>query len=126
MRLSSLPSRPTLTAHDLHEAIAQSTRREQEVDYRIRRPGGTIVGPLRLAKMLEMIATARAGVDTQVSRSGGPFLALSSVYELARLASRPSYRFFDPVALLATERSNITRFTLPSKLYTIALERRRP
>ncbi len=110
-------------APGLEEAIAR-TAQEQLPEYRMRRPGGTIVGPLRLAKMLEMISTARAGVDTQVSRGSGPFLPLSSVYELSRLAARPAFRFFDPVALMATERSSLERLTLPSKLYALVFARK--
>jgi len=90
---------------------------EPEPWYRIRRPGGTIVGPLRLAHLLEMIATARAGADTEVSRSGAPFLPLSAVHELGRLAARAPYRFFDPVALFATERHAVDRSSLAWHLF---------
>lgn len=80
---------------------------EPQVSYRVRRPGGTIVGPLRLARLIEMVVTARAGLDSEVSRNDGPFLPLSSIAELAQIAARPAYRFFDPVALMATERHPI-------------------
>ena len=119
---SSVPVRyPSEQPAGIEEAITLSTF-ESDLSYRLRRPGGNVVGPVRLAKMLEMIATARAGVDTLVSRAEGPFLPISSMHELARLAARPAYRFFDPVALLATERSAIDRMTLPAKLYRLAFE----
>ncbi|HEV8245185.1 MAG TPA: protein kinase [Polyangiaceae bacterium] len=126
-RRSSLPpaalSPSSMPPSELEDAIVR-TARESEIEYRVRRPGGTIVGPLRLARLLEMIATARAGVDTLVSRAGGPFLPLSSMHELLRLVARPAYRFFDPVSLMATDRSAINRLTLPSKLYAIAFGRK--
>jgi eukaryotic-like serine/threonine-protein kinase len=121
---SSVPVRyPSEPARGLEEAITLSTY-ESELSYRMRRPGGAIVGPLRLAKMLEMVATARAGVDTLVSRAEGPFLPISAMHELARLAARPAYRFFDPVALLATERAAIERLTLPARFYALAFQGR--
>jgi serine/threonine-protein kinase len=120
---SSVPVRYPAEPAGIEEAITLSTF-ESDLSYRLRRPGGNVVGPVRLAKMLEMMATARAGVDTLVSRAEGPFLPISSMHELARLAARPAYRFFDPVALLATERGTIDRLTLPSRLYRMAFEGR--
>jgi serine/threonine protein kinase len=92
--------------------------------YRIRRPGGTIVGPLKLATLLEMIATARAGADTEVSRSGAPFLPLSAVHELGRLAARAPYRFFDPIALFASERHAVDRSSLAWHLFRYVATRK--
>ncbi|HEY4103540.1 MAG TPA: protein kinase [Polyangiaceae bacterium] len=92
--------------------------------YRIRRPGGTIVGPLRLARLLEMIATARAGADTEVSRAGASFLPLSAVHELGLLAARAPYRFFDPVALFASERHAVERNSLAWHLFRLAATRK--
>jgi hypothetical protein len=92
--------------------------------YRIRRPGGTIVGPLTLARLLEMIATARAGADTEVSRSGAPFLPLSAVHELGRLAARAPYRFFDPIALFASERHAVDRNSLAWHLFRYVATRK--
>lgn len=97
---------------------------ESAVVYRMRRPGGTIVGPLELAQLLEMMATGRVGLDTQVSRNGGPFVPVSSMGELARFAARPAYRFFDAVAMRAHERWHIARATLPCVLLQLAQERR--
>ncbi|HEY8946437.1 MAG TPA: serine/threonine-protein kinase [Polyangiaceae bacterium] len=95
-----------------------------EVSYRFRRPGGTIVGPLSLAHLLEMVATARAGLDSEVSRNQGPFLPVSAMAELAQVAARPAYRFFDPVALVATERHPIAPGIVARQL-CIAIRHRR-
>jgi hypothetical protein len=92
--------------------------------YRLRRPGGEVVGPLSLASMLALLATARAGLDSELAREGGPFLKLSRAFELTRLATRPLYRFFDPVAILATERYVVERSSLPALLLRIATARR--
>ena len=92
--------------------------------YRLRRPGGEVVGPLSLARVLSMLATARAGLDSELAREDGPFLKLSRAFELTRLAARPLYRFFDPIALLATERHPVERASLPSHLLRLAAARR--
>jgi serine/threonine-protein kinase len=92
--------------------------------YRLRRPGGEVVGPLSLGSVLAMLATARAGLDSELARENGPFLKLSRAFELTRLASRPLYRFFDPIALLANERHPVERSTLPAHLLRLAALRR--
>lgn len=91
--------------------------------YRLRRPGGEIVGPLSLASVLALLATARAGLDSELAREDGPFLKLSRAFELTRLAARPLYRFFEPIALLATERHPVERSTLPSHLLRLSAQR---
>jgi eukaryotic-like serine/threonine-protein kinase len=104
--------------------VASGERSAAQVVYSMRRPGGTVVGPLSLSTLLEMIATGRVGVDTLVSRNGGPFLPAASVHELGRLAARPAYRFFDAVALRADERHAIDRATLPALLFELVRRRR--
>jgi serine/threonine-protein kinase len=92
--------------------------------YRIRRPGGEIVGPVSLASVLALLATARAGLDSELARDDGPFLRLSRAFELTRLASRPLYRFFEPIALLATERHPLERAALPAHLLRLSCQGR--
>jgi hypothetical protein len=94
------------------------------VQYRLRRAGGTVTGPLRLAKMLELIATAKISSDTLVCRNSGPFLALNSLHELGRLGSRPAYRFGDFIGLRATSREPLLRATLPRFLFDLVLARK--
>jgi len=97
---------------------------DPDVYYRIRRASGTIIGPLPLATLLEMVATGRVGVDTFVARNGGPFIAAASLHELARLAARPAYRFFDPVELHASERRRVDRISLARYLYGLVIHQR--
>jgi len=92
--------------------------------YRLRRPGGEVVGPLSLGSVLALLATARAGLDSDLAREDGPFLKLSRAFELTRLASRPLYRFFEPIALLANERHPVERASLPAHLLRLVVERR--
>jgi serine/threonine protein kinase len=92
--------------------------------YRLRRPGGEVIGPLSLASVLALLATARAGLDSELAREDAPFLKLSRAFELTRLAARPLYRFFDPVALLATERHPVERASLAALLLRLATLRR--
>ena len=92
--------------------------------YRLRRPGGEVIGPLSLASMLSMLATARAGLDSELAREDAPFLKLSRAFELTRLAARPLYRFFEPIALLASERHPVERGSLGAHLLRLATLRR--
>jgi eukaryotic-like serine/threonine-protein kinase len=88
--------------------------------YRLRRPGGAVIGPLSLASVLAMLATARAGLDSELAREDAPFLKLSRAFELTRLAARPLYRFFEPIALLASERHPVERGSLAAHLLRLA------
>jgi serine/threonine-protein kinase len=92
--------------------------------YRLRRPGGEVVGPLSLCSVLALLATARAGLDSDLAREEGPFLKLSRAFELTRLASRPVYRFFEPIALLANERHAVERAGLAAHLLRLVAQRR--
>jgi serine/threonine-protein kinase len=92
--------------------------------YRLRRPGGEVIGPLSLGSVLSMLATARAGLDSELAREAGPFLKLARAFELTRLASRPLYRFFEPIALLANERHPVERASLAAHLLRLAASRR--
>ncbi len=116
--VTALPA-PTLPDErpTLNRSVAQGT---PTLRYRLRRPGGEVIGPLSLASVLSMLATARAGLDSELAREDGPFLKLSRAFELTRLAAHPLYRFFDPIALLATERHPVERASLPSHLLRIA------
>lgn len=97
---------------------------EVQVSYRVRRPGGTIIGPLSLAHLLEMVATARAGLDSEVSRNGGPFMPVSATAEIGRIAARSAYRFFDPVALIASERHPLSVGIAARQLLILVRQRR--
>lgn len=110
----------------LHDARALERRPSAPptLRYRLRRPGGEIVGPLSLSSVLGMLATARAGLDSDLARDGGDFLKLSRAFELTRLASRALYRFFEPIALLATERHPAERVSVPAHLLRISSQRR--
>lgn len=91
--------------------------------YRLRRPGGEVVGPLSLPSVLALLATARAGLDSELAREDGPFLKLSRAFELTRLAARPLYRFFEPIAVLATERQPVEPARLPAHLLRLVTQR---
>jgi eukaryotic-like serine/threonine-protein kinase len=104
-------------APTLNRPVASGT---PTLRYRLRRPGGEVIGPLSLASVLAMLATARAGLDSELAREDAPFLKLSRAFELTRLAARPLYRFFDPIALLATERHPVERGSLAAHLLRLA------
>jgi eukaryotic-like serine/threonine-protein kinase len=91
--------------------------------YRMRR-GDTINGPYTLPRMLELVATGACAGETPVSFDDGPFAALESRIELARLAVRPAWRFADFVGLRAGARWPIHIGTLPRHLFELARGRR--
>lgn len=92
--------------------------------YRLRRPGGEVIGPLSLSSVLALLATARAGMDSDLAREDAPFLKLSRAFELTRLGSRPLYRFFEPIAVLATERHPVERASLAAHLLRLGALRK--
>lgn len=92
--------------------------------YRLRRPGGEVIGPLSLSSVLALLATARAGMDSDLAREDGPFLKLSRAFELTRLGSRPLYRFFEPIAVLASERHPVERASLAAHLLRLGALRK--
>ncbi|MBK7579526.1 MAG: serine/threonine protein kinase [Myxococcales bacterium] len=99
-------------------------RSEPEVSYRIQRAGGAVMGPFRLADVLEMLATGRLSIDSAASRNGGAFLAVPSLTELSRMQSRPAYRFHEPIALYTQERWAVRLEHTPGLLFDIARRRR--
>jgi eukaryotic-like serine/threonine-protein kinase len=107
-----------------HAVSAPRGATQGEVSYRLRQAHGTIIGPLGLARLLELCAVGRLGSDVQVSRNGGPFLPVTSVFELSRLAARPAYRFHEPIALRAKERFGIAPETLPEIVFALVRGRR--
>jgi serine/threonine protein kinase len=121
-----VPEASPTAQRDLDRELAnpRSEPPQARVEYRLRRASGSVSGPLGLAKMLELIATAKILGDTSVCRNAGPFLALNSVHELARLGSRPAYRLGDFIGLRATSRGPLLRATLPRFLFELMLTRR--
>lgn len=105
------------------ESSPPASEVEFEVTYRVRRAGGTIIGPLALSHLLEMVATARAGPDSEVSRNHGPFIPVSVMAELAQVAARPAYRFFEPIALMASERHPVAPGIVARQLFVAARRR---
>ncbi|GMV18974.1 MAG: protein kinase [Polyangiaceae bacterium] len=90
------------------------------VSYRIQRPGGAVMGPFRLAGVLEMLATGRLSIDGGVSRNGGAFLPVPSMIELGRMLARPAYRFHEPIALYTKERWAVRLEHTPELVFDVA------
>ncbi len=93
------------------------------IAYHLRARGGALIGPLLYASVVELVATGKVDLDTMCSSDGKNFTPLRTVEPLARLASRPAYRFSDPVRLRALWRRSIDRARLPAVLYELALGR---
>jgi hypothetical protein len=110
----------TRTPELLPPASLQHGREVSDIEYCVRRTGGAVLGPLALSRLLELVATGRVGSETEVSRDGGPFMALASLFELSRLASRPAYRFHEPFGFRAKDRAPIRLDTLPRALFSLA------
>ncbi|MCA9592997.1 MAG: protein kinase [Myxococcales bacterium] len=104
--------------------LAHATIHPAPVEYRVQPAGGRLGQPVSLAQVLGGVATGAFGADARVSRNGSPLAALSELAELAALATRPAYRFFDAVALRASERWRPQQRTLPRMLFDAVAEGR--
>lgn len=106
------------------EELAHAVSAPGEVSYRIQRPGGAVMGPFPLARVLEMLATGRLSVDAAVSRNGGAFLPALSMLELGRMLQRPAYRFHEPLALYTKEHWPVRLETVPEVVFDVARRER--
>jgi len=110
---------------ELEHAVSRGRgRTEAPTTYRIQRSGGAVMGPFRLAAVLEMLATGRLSIDGAVSRLGAPFVAVPSMVELARMLARPAYRYYEPLALYTKERWAFQLEQAPEVVFGIARNRR--
>ncbi|MEB2312185.1 MAG: serine/threonine-protein kinase [Sorangiineae bacterium] len=92
--------------------------------FRLRRPGGRMDGPYRLAELLGRFATGRVPLDAEVAKDDGPFVALAELGELARFTASPAYRALDEVTGAASERWRVEGLNLPWVLFALARRRR--
>jgi len=114
---------PPELAHAVNRPLRQVIVAEPP-RYQVRRDNGAVLGPVRLERLLELVATGRLDANVQVARGQGPFLTIGSVNELTRLGSRAAYRFADQGALQTPERGPARLEVLPWLVHGI-LDRRR-
>jgi serine/threonine-protein kinase len=96
----------------------------QPVSYRLTLPGGAILGPLPLARVLEAIVSGQASADAPVSRDNGPFVPAREHPELRRVTTSSAHRWDQrELAPLGSVHQQLDPRTLPATLFRLALER---
>ena len=69
------------------------------LEYRVRKPNGALVGPIRYAKVIEAAATGQITIEDQVSVAGGEFQPVAAVPDIFR--HMPASQFTPTTAQLA-------------------------
>ncbi len=109
---------------ELAHAISRVPSRPKRPLYELRRGKETTLGPMSLAKLMELCATGRAGRETRVAKTGGEFSSLDRLPEVAQLVLRPAFRFDELCAVVPHASMPIAADTLPAALYSFVRERR--
>jgi serine/threonine protein kinase len=126
--MALLPENDTSSIpRELAHAVSRPVRQVPVIEpprYQVRRDNGAVLGPVRLERLLELVATGRLEASVQVARGQGPFLTIGAVTELTRLGSRAAYRFADQGSLQTPERGPARLEVLPWLIHGI-LDRRR-
>ncbi len=89
----------------------------------IRRPGGTIVGPVALSSVVEMLVTGGIDGETQVSKAGGGYGPLSSLPPFERYMQRRLMDFGPLPAQLAQRAEPIAFGSVAARLFGLVSSR---
>lgn len=81
------------------------------------------MGPITVAKLLELAATGRLNPTMEVSQGGGANLPISTIPSVAALLERPAFQFWGELAPSAWWQRTIDRRSLPGALFSIARRR---
>jgi serine/threonine-protein kinase len=122
------PKDIALVAHDsVPPELAHAVSRippPRRPTYELRRGRDTTLGPMSLARVLELCATGRAGPESRIASNAGGYVPLDGFPEIARLASRAAYRFDEIARLVPHITVPIEQDTLPALLFSFIRERR--
>jgi serine/threonine-protein kinase len=91
--------------------------------YRVRMPGGPVLGPLSYPRLVELFVTGGIDHRAQVSRESGDFKDASTFTELDRFVSSAALRWDDGVFNAQNDAGPIDRVMLPSRMFQLALRR---
>jgi eukaryotic-like serine/threonine-protein kinase len=129
--LSTLPTTPPLTpglaGFPAPPAMpspgpASEPRDVSPAIYRVKSPGGPVLGPLSYPSLVELFVTGGIDYRALIARESSPFRDAGSYPELTRFVSSPALRWDDTV-FTRVGRAPIDRVLLPSRLFQLALKR---
>lgn len=118
------PSPQSLPTRNFDQKPVSIVTMPAEPMYRLRTKAGAVVGPVPRERALELLATGRINGRTRVSVDGIEYVRAEHVPSLTQAASRAVYQFAEPLSKHAEWATPLSRATLPSALYTLAIQRR--
>ena len=91
--------------------------------YRIRKPDGTILGPVALAGLIELFATGVIGCRSEIAKNDDGFLPAADVPEIARFLTSPALNWDTDFQSDAIDHGELEPARLPTRLFHIAVRR---
>lgn len=91
--------------------------------YRVRTPGGPVLGPLSYPRLVELFVTGGIDHKAYIARESSEYRDASTYPELARFVSSPALRWDDSVFSSAHGVAPIDRVLFPSRMFHLALKR---
>jgi serine/threonine-protein kinase len=105
------------------EGGVASERQVSPRTFRVRRPDGTLVGPMSFPAVIEMFATGELGSSCQIGQDRGKFKPPSEYPELSRFLSSPALRWETDFPADAIDRGQFDPARLPTRLFHVAVRR---
>ena len=91
--------------------------------YRVRADDGTNIGPLSYPNLIELFATGRAAVKSQISRDDSRFRSAAEYPELTRFVTSPALRWDEQIPRDAHDRGKLDRSRFVATFFRLAVRR---
>ncbi|MGA2448975.1 MAG: serine/threonine-protein kinase [Polyangiaceae bacterium] len=91
--------------------------------FRVRRPDGTMLGPVALAGLIELFATGMVGCRCEIAKDDEAFRPAAEIPELARFLSSPALNWDTEFQSDAIDDGDLDPARLPTRLFHIAVRR---
>lgn len=119
-------SRPTLAPPAASAPQSHGGAEQRDVApaiYRVRTPGGPVLGPLSYPRLVELFVTGGIDHKAYIARESSEFRDPSTFPELTRFVSSAALRWDDNVFGSAHGVGPIDRVLFPSRMFQLALKR---
>jgi serine/threonine protein kinase len=93
------------------------------VIYRVKRPDGTLVGPIAFPRLVELFATGEIGSSCSIAREHGRFRPPTEYAELSRFMTSPALKWDTEFPAGAEDRGPLDPARLPTRLFHLAVRR---
>jgi serine/threonine protein kinase len=91
--------------------------------YRVKRPDGTLVGPMAFPHLVELFATGEIGSSCSIAREHGRFRPPTEYAELSRFMTSPALKWDAEFPAGAEDRGTLDPARLPTRLFHLAVRR---